>query len=224
MRKTCWVDMEKTEQKRLRRNDVIFIVALLAVIAIAGACLYLFRGEGNTVSVSVDGKVIVADAPIAAVAAPDDMCIRIKVPESNVQNLRVGSFVTVTGSGLDGNYNGTVDRILKIGTKNAGGSTTVDAIVTLDDADEGVISGFSVKVSIVTERVENSLIVPFSAAQNDAGGDYVYLIKGGKAEKVYFEHDVICDSGYVVKNGLISGQKIIADLSDFSGGKINVIG
>ena len=58
MRKTCWVDMEKTEQKRLRRNDVIFIVALLAVIAIAGACLYLFRGEGNTVSVSVDGKVI----------------------------------------------------------------------------------------------------------------------------------------------------------------------
>ena len=57
MRKTCWVDMEKTEQKRLRRNDVIFIVALLAVIAIAGACLYLFRGEGNTVSVSVDGKV-----------------------------------------------------------------------------------------------------------------------------------------------------------------------
>lgn len=40
------------------RNDVIFIAALVAVIAIAGACLYLFRGEGNTVTVSVDGKVI----------------------------------------------------------------------------------------------------------------------------------------------------------------------
>ena len=50
--------MNKTESKRLRRNDIIFIAALLAVIAIAGACLYLFRGEGNTVSVSVDGKVI----------------------------------------------------------------------------------------------------------------------------------------------------------------------
>lgn len=48
----------KNDPKRRVRNDVIFIVALLAVIAIAGACLYLFRGEGDTVTVSVDGKVI----------------------------------------------------------------------------------------------------------------------------------------------------------------------
>ena len=50
--------MEKRDKKRLRRNDVIFIVALLLVVAIAGACLYFFRGEGDTVTVSVDGKVI----------------------------------------------------------------------------------------------------------------------------------------------------------------------
>jgi hypothetical protein len=31
---------------------------LVAVIAVAGACLYLFHGEGDTVTVSVDGKVI----------------------------------------------------------------------------------------------------------------------------------------------------------------------
>ena len=50
--------MATTEKKRLRRNDVIFIAILVAVIAIAGVCLYLFRGEGNAVTVSVDGKVI----------------------------------------------------------------------------------------------------------------------------------------------------------------------
>ena len=50
--------MEKAEKKRLRRNDVIFIVALLLVVAVAGACLYFFRGEGDTVTVSVDGKVV----------------------------------------------------------------------------------------------------------------------------------------------------------------------
>lgn len=50
--------MEKSEKKRLRRNDVIFIVALLLVVTVAGACLYLFRGEGDTVTVSVDGKVV----------------------------------------------------------------------------------------------------------------------------------------------------------------------
>ena len=50
--------MEKTEKKRLRRNDVIFIAALLLVVAVAGACLYFFRGEGDTVTVSVDGTNI----------------------------------------------------------------------------------------------------------------------------------------------------------------------
>ena len=50
--------MATTEKKRLRRNDVIFIAILVAVIAIAGVCLYLFRGEGNAVTVSVNGKVI----------------------------------------------------------------------------------------------------------------------------------------------------------------------
>ena len=50
--------MEQHEKKRLLRNDVIFIAVLLAVVLIAGACLYLFRGEGDTVTVSVDGKEI----------------------------------------------------------------------------------------------------------------------------------------------------------------------
>lgn len=50
--------MSKTEQKRLWRNDVIFIAALLAVIAVAGACLSFFRGEGNSVTVSIDGTVV----------------------------------------------------------------------------------------------------------------------------------------------------------------------
>ena len=50
--------MDKTEQKRLWRNDVIFIAALLVVIAVAGACLYFFRGEGNSVTVSIDGTVV----------------------------------------------------------------------------------------------------------------------------------------------------------------------
>lgn len=46
------------KNKQRVRNDVIFIVALLAVIAIAGACLYFLRGEGDTVTVSIDGKVV----------------------------------------------------------------------------------------------------------------------------------------------------------------------
>ncbi len=41
---------------RLFRNDVIFIVALLVLVSVCGLCFYLFRGEGDKVVVTVDGK------------------------------------------------------------------------------------------------------------------------------------------------------------------------
>ena len=42
---------------RLFKNDVIFILVLLLVVAVLGLCFTLFRGEGDEVVVMVDGKV-----------------------------------------------------------------------------------------------------------------------------------------------------------------------
>lgn len=41
---------------RLFRNDLIFIAALVLVVSVVGLCFYLFRGEGDKVVVTVDGK------------------------------------------------------------------------------------------------------------------------------------------------------------------------
>ena len=38
------------------RNDAIFIVALLLVVALIGLAFFLLRGEGDTVTVTVDGQ------------------------------------------------------------------------------------------------------------------------------------------------------------------------
>ena len=40
------------------RNDLIFIAAILAVVALGAAALFFLRGEGSTVQVEVDGTVI----------------------------------------------------------------------------------------------------------------------------------------------------------------------
>ncbi|MBO7304528.1 MAG: NusG domain II-containing protein [Clostridia bacterium] len=45
-----------TENKKIR-NDIILIAAVLALLAALGAGLMLFRPVGDTVSVTVDGKL-----------------------------------------------------------------------------------------------------------------------------------------------------------------------
>lgn len=90
--------MEQSEKKRLRRNDVIFIAALVVIIAVAAACLYLFSAEGDTVSVSVDGEVI-ATYPLAV-----DRVEEIRTGEDGVNRLVIkdGKAYIETASCPDG--------------------------------------------------------------------------------------------------------------------------
>ena len=41
---------------RKNRNDVLFIAVLLLIVTLAGAAFFFLRGEGDSVTVSVDGK------------------------------------------------------------------------------------------------------------------------------------------------------------------------
>ncbi len=47
---------DEKKDRRLLRNDIIFITALLFAVSVFGLCFYLFRGEGDRVVVTVDGK------------------------------------------------------------------------------------------------------------------------------------------------------------------------
>ena len=45
------------EKKKKIRNDIIFIAALLLVLTAIGACLLIFKKDGNIVEVTVDGEL-----------------------------------------------------------------------------------------------------------------------------------------------------------------------
>ncbi len=54
------------------RNDIIFIAVLLSILTVIGACVYLFRKEGDVVSVTLDGK------PYAEYPLSKDIKVEIK--------------------------------------------------------------------------------------------------------------------------------------------------
>lgn len=63
--------MEQTTTSRKRRNDVIFIAVLVTAVLLLGAGMYFLRGEGNTVTVTVDG------APYGTYPLSEDTVVEI---------------------------------------------------------------------------------------------------------------------------------------------------
>lgn len=48
---------QKDTKKRFLRNDILLIAVLLLAAAVGCVYLFVFRGNGNTVTVTVDGKL-----------------------------------------------------------------------------------------------------------------------------------------------------------------------
>ena len=49
--------MEENKNSKKIKNDIIFIGALILILVIIGGVLLIFRDEGNTVKVTVNGKL-----------------------------------------------------------------------------------------------------------------------------------------------------------------------
>ncbi|MDD6284753.1 MAG: HlyD family efflux transporter periplasmic adaptor subunit [Firmicutes bacterium] len=180
--------------------------------------------SGVVVSIAADrGKTASAGVTLAVIAQPDDMTVRIKVPQSNAGDISIGKSVIVRADGLEREYHGTVEKIYHYATKSAGGNTTLDAVIAIDDADDAVTVGFTAKVEIVTEQVDGAVIIPLKAVGNDKMGDYVYIISGGKASKSYFNYSEILPEGYVAESGVKTGDIVVDDISFISGNNVKVV-
>lgn len=51
------MDQNKSDARKKRRNDIVFILALVIICAVLGLGFFLLRGEGDSVTVTVDGSV-----------------------------------------------------------------------------------------------------------------------------------------------------------------------
>lgn len=87
----------KMIKDRKLKNDIVFISALLLVVAVIGASFFLFRGEGDTVIVTIDRRVY-GEYPLH-----EDRIVEIKGDETlNVLVIREGKAYMAEASCPDG--------------------------------------------------------------------------------------------------------------------------
>lgn len=175
-----------------------------------------------------------SDSTVLTMDPDKQMTINVSVDESDILSVKTGQSaeVTIDSLGTD-TYSGTVTEVDTMATSSSGVSSYT-ALVTIDKTDS-MLSGMSASVSIITDSVENALLVPADAVHQTSSTAYVYtsydeesgelggmtevtvgmtdgsktVIESGLSEgdTVYYESDSSSsDSMMGAMNGMMGGQ------------------
>lgn len=158
----------------------------------------------------------------------EGMQMRATLSENIISKVKVGQTVSITGNGFKGKtYTGTVTYLSPQASSvmtTTGSETMVEGIINILDADENLRPGYTAKASILTEKKDNIVIIPYeSLGQDKDNNQYVYSIKEGWA----YKKNIIIGSetieGVEVISGLAVGDRVALNPSDLEGNYVRVI-
>lgn len=172
---------------------------------------------GGTVTIlpAQEGTVTATTTSLATITSFDQMKIKIKIGEYDIQGVKEGDKVTVSIDALDKEFEGTIGSIDKTATVS-GGVSYFGAEVNIT-ADADVRSGMSAEVKLITNDLSNVVSVSSDAIETDSDGKnfvYVRVAKGETPTKKYVTIGATDGSYTQVTEGLAEGDVIQISLSD----------
>jgi len=177
--------------------------------------------DETTITAPFDGTITQSTAVQQDIVSPgaqafriDDLSnlvISVQVVEIDINHVQIGQTATITFDAIPNKtYTGTVTKTDLSGTV-AQNSVTFSVTVQLTDADALVKPGMGANVTIVTNRVENALLVPSTSIFTDGNGQqYVYLIQNGVSTTVPVTIGAVSDSTTQITNDTLKeGDTIV---------------
>lgn len=158
---------------------------------------------------AVEGKTPAVGEQLFKLESTEDVKINISVTKYDLEKLAVGQKATVTVAGKD--YEGEVNKIDKMATKNASGAAVVNTEVKILNPDENIVLGVEAKVKVNTAEVKQALTIPVSAVNTDTEGDFVYVIVNGIVEKRAVKAGISSDLDIQIVEGLAEGDQIMSE-------------
>ena len=167
----------------------------------AGAIVALGAVAGASVGGSAAGGTAQSGSgSLATIADLSMLRVSVKVNEVDINNLSEGQVAEVTFSALpDVTLSAEVEHIAAIassGTEPQGGATgvvTYDVTLVIAQPDPHVKPGMTARVKILTQRVDDAVIVPLSAlSMIDDSNASVLVAQGGSEDGQYqFEERMV---------------------------------
>lgn len=184
-----------------------------------------------TVTAPISGYIASKNANIGQTAAQgvaafsiknsDAVDIEINVTESAISSINVGTKakINIKSAKLE-DIEGTVS-VAGEAKNDTTGMYTVK--VTIPNSDGKIKVGMMADVLLVTDKVENALVIPQNALLQSGDEMYVYTADGSKAVKKTVETGVTDGEMVEILSGLSSGDMVIVDGKEYLSEKNNDI-
>ncbi|MBL7471438.1 efflux RND transporter periplasmic adaptor subunit [Robertkochia sp. 1368] len=177
---------------------------------------YLYAPENGTISgISAEVDENVSPGQVVAVLnAGTDMEISLGIPESVINEVKVGLKTLVTFTSLPGRaYKGVVTEVAP--AVDAATATYPVRVRLEEDADEvksGMAASVTFNFSDTPEEQKNRLVVPAYAVGEDSESNFVYVIKEEDSALFVRKQPVdlgeLTSEGFIVNSGLQKGERI----------------
>jgi HlyD family secretion protein len=161
------------------------------------------------------GDSVTQGQALFTLAADDNFIVRTKVDEQDIAGVRLGQKAIVSGEDFAGaKLAGHVVSISPIAQKSDDPSNTSRQVVTtiaLDRKLPFLRDGMTVDVDIITHDEKRVLAVSTDALHKDDRGNYLYVARDGRAQRVDVGLGAQNDTEAIVTSGLRDGDVVIAD-------------
>lgn len=162
----------------------------------------------NGVVVAVDvnpGEVIAGNTPLLTIEDESKVIVHVKVPLSDLQQVRIGQTAVVTPSALPNlNFSGTVTAIIPQADPQ---TDTFEVWVQVVNTDKTLLPGMSTFVRI--ENASKAMVLPRLAVLNPDRESVVFVVRNQHA---YIQHVHVVGrsaNAVFVDSGISSGDKVV---------------
>ncbi len=195
----------------------IDISSVLSAVTSGGditSLLSTFLNSGGQAAVKILYYPLVADISLSKYDVLDVELNQDVIVESANGNELEGkvSYVSAVATSTGGL------NISSIMGSSSGTSSVIPAQVTIENADSSVIVGVDVQVSIITDTVENAVVVPVEVICIDGEDVFVYVLEDGKAVKRNVELGISSDTHYQILSGITEQDVLIKSTSGLEDG------
>lgn len=136
----------------------------------------------------------------------------IEVVEKDVPLVQIGQKAEVRAEAYpDRVFEGTVTRVVQALNR---ATRTMTVEVDLPNNDRSLKGGMFARVEVLVGKHEHALQIPIDAVSRLEDTQYVYVVKGGKAERVAVEIGVRDDNRVEITKGLSGGEQVIVSGKD----------